>query len=378
LIYGKLVDKTLADVDYTELAEHVYGQTYSSDVARRMMYGSRKTLELVDDETIKSSNDKSMISEIDMKLIDLKIERQKFFDQRAAFNKIVRERSRQEELNEILRDAVMNGSLPTLNYCPGNIEQTEQDMFVSLNDIHYGLQVDNAWNNYDSDICADMMTEYLNKVIQINNAHKCENCIVWMNGDAISGNIHKTIQIANKEHVIDQVKGVSELIAQFLAELSKHFKHIKFISVSGNHSRLDKKEDAPVAERLDDLIEWYLDARLQHFDNIEILMDKLDPTMYVVDVRGKTYVGVHGDYDGSPSKLAALNAMVGKPIYAILSGHLHHNKIETVNGIKNIMAGAFVGIDDYCVKRRIYGNPEQFVFIADESGIVCYYDVQLT
>ena len=40
LIHGKLVDKTLMDADYSELAELIYGQQYSSDVARRMMYGS--------------------------------------------------------------------------------------------------------------------------------------------------------------------------------------------------------------------------------------------------------------------------------------------------------------------------------------------------
>ena len=34
LVYGKLVDKTLSDVDYSELSELVYGQQYSSDVAR--------------------------------------------------------------------------------------------------------------------------------------------------------------------------------------------------------------------------------------------------------------------------------------------------------------------------------------------------------
>ena len=48
LIYGKLVDKTLADNDYSELSELAYGQPYSSDVARRMMYGSCRTLQLLD------------------------------------------------------------------------------------------------------------------------------------------------------------------------------------------------------------------------------------------------------------------------------------------------------------------------------------------
>lgn len=45
LIWGKLVDKTLCDVSYSDLSELVYGQRYSPDVARRMMYGSRRTLE---------------------------------------------------------------------------------------------------------------------------------------------------------------------------------------------------------------------------------------------------------------------------------------------------------------------------------------------
>ena len=30
LVYGKLVDKTLADYDYTEIGECVYGQTYAT------------------------------------------------------------------------------------------------------------------------------------------------------------------------------------------------------------------------------------------------------------------------------------------------------------------------------------------------------------
>ena len=50
LVYGKLIDKTLADIDYTELAKLVYGQDYSSDVARRMMYGSARTLGILESE----------------------------------------------------------------------------------------------------------------------------------------------------------------------------------------------------------------------------------------------------------------------------------------------------------------------------------------
>ena len=98
---------------------------------------------------------------------------------------------------------------------------------------------------------------------------------------------------------------------------------------------------------------------------------------YVVNVRGNNYCGVHGDYDGTPSKVQALQSMVGKPIYAILSGHLHHNAIDEVQGIKTIMAGSFVGMDDYCVQKRILGKAEQLVLVCNKNGVACSYDIEL-
>lgn len=378
LVYGKLVDRTLADADYVELSEKLYGQPYSSDVARRMMYGSRKTLELLDSQQISAVEDSSVLSDIDEKIIELKKERQKFFDQRNAFNKVVRERSRQEELNEILIDAIKSGDLPRLEYKPAYIEPSSNDLLVSLNDIHYGIDVNNAWNTYNPDVCRKMMRIYLNKIIAIAELHHSDNCIVYNCGDSISGRIHLTIQIANKENVIDQVKGVSELIAEFLAELSSHFNTVTYISVPGNHSRLDSKENSPYDERMDDLIEWYLEARLQDFENITInTYDRIDATMFITNIRGKNYVGVHGDFDGSPTKIAALQAMAQKPIYAVLSGHKHHNMCDEVQGVKTVMAGSFLGIDDFCIQKRIFGKPEQMVCVCDNTGIVCHYDIDL-
>lgn len=379
LIFGKLVDKTLADIDYTELAELVYGQTYSSDVARRMMYGSRKTLELLGSECFDRIEDDDLLSSIDEKIIELRKERQKFYDQRNAFNKSIRDRSRQEELNEILTAAIASGDLPKLDYVRTEIPASTNDLLVSLNDIHYGAQHANYWGEYNSDICREMMRGYLDRILHIAETHHSENCIVWENGDAISGQIHRSIQVTNKENVIDQIKGVSELIAEFLAELSRHFNKVIFVSVAGNHSRLDPLKDAALKdERLDDLIEWYLSARLQNFDNVIIgAGDKVDTTMYLINIRGKNYCGVHGDYDATESKVQSVQTMIGKPVYAILSGHLHHNKVDEIQGVKTIMAGSFLGMDDFCIQKRIFGKPEQMVCVCDETGVVCHYDIPL-
>ena len=223
------------------------------------------------------------------------------------------------------------------------------------------------------------MCRYLDRIISIGETHSSENCIVWANGDEISGNIHQSIAVTNKENVIEQIKGVSELIAEFLAELSRHFRNVAFVSVAGNHSRIEQNKDkALVSERLDDLVEWYLGARLQNFENITIGGgEKIDNTMYLVDIRGKTYCGVHGDFDGSTSKVQSLQTMAGRPLYAVLTGHLHHNKMDEVQGVKTIMAGSFLGMDDYCVQKRIYGKAEQMVCVCDNSGIRCSYDIPL-
>ena len=379
LIFGKLVDGTLADEDYSELAPYVYGKEYSSDVARRMMYGSRRTLELLGEEAAKQITSDDILSELDAKRIEVQKERQKFFDQRNALNKVIRERSRQEELNEILSEAIRSGNLPQLDYQRTKIEPSDNDLLVSLNDIHYGANVQNYWNTYNSDICRRMMCRYLDRIISIGETHGSENCIVWANGDEISGNIHQSIAITNKENVIDQIKGVSELIAEFLAELSKHFKTVTYVSVAGNHSRIDPNKDkALISERLDDIVEWYLAARLQNFENVIVGGgEKVDHTMYLIDVRGKVYCGVHGDFDGSAGKVQALQTMAQKPLYAVLSGHLHHNKIDDVQGIKTIMAGSFLGMDDYCVQKRIYGRAEQMVCVCDSDGVRCSYPVPL-
>lgn len=379
IIYGKRVDKTLADMDYAELSKFAYGRPLSFDVARRMFQGSEETLLLLDRERSANIKSEKLLSELDEKMIELRKERQKFYDQRNAFNKLVRDRSRQEELNEILVDAINHGELPSLNYQQNYIPDSNNDLLVSLNDLHYGAVHDNHWGKYDSGICVSMMSHYLNEIIKIAETHHSENCIVWENGDVISGAIHRSIQITNKENVIEQVMGASELIAEFLAELSKHFKTVKFVSVSGNHSRIDpNKDNSLVDERLDDLVEWYLTARLQNFDNIEIgAGEKIDPTIYLINVRGKNYCGVHGDFDGSASKVQSLQTMVGTPLYAVLSGHLHHNKTDEVQGVKTIMAGSFLGMDSYCVQKRIFGKPEQMVCVCGESGVICHYDIPL-
>lgn len=360
-------------VDLTGLGIHYDSLRKAANVTP---YSGYNVMKYFKEKYAREDNSDSYLDELDQKMLEFKKERQRFFDQRNALNKVVRDLARKDENADILERAIESGMIPRLDYTPGIVEASDNDLLVSLNDLHYGACVDNYWNYYNSDVCRMLLRDYLDRIIEIAGTYHAENCYVWANGDLISGNIHKSIAVSNRENVIEQVVGVSELVSEFLAELSKHFRNVYFSSVSGNHSRLEPKEMASQHERLDDLIEWYCKARLQNFENVVFdQYRKIDDTMYLLDIRGKTYLGVHGDYDKSASNVQSLQAMAREPVYAILSGHLHHNKYDNVQGVKTVMAGSFLGMDDFCVEKRIVGSQQQLVCVCSYDGIKAFCDV---
>jgi len=135
------------------------------------------------------------------------------------------------------------------------------------------------------------------------------------------------------------------------------------------------KDDAVKGENFDDLVEWYIKARLQNFKNVHITDDKIDSTMYVINIRGKNYLNVHGDLDDSNYKIQSAIQMAGVPIEAFCSAHLHHNKTDYIQGIKTLMGGSFLGMDSYCVKHRIIGFAQQLITVITEDGVLCHYDM---
>lgn len=373
------VEQNPSDLEWSDIVE-LLGLNIHYDSLRKAAnvtpYSGYNVMKYFKNKAAEEAGGDSYLDEIESKMLEFKKERQRFFDQRNALNKVVRDIARKEENSDIFERAMTDGVIPRLEYVPGRVEPSESDLLVSLNDLHFGACVDNYWNYYNSDVCACLLRDYLDRIFEIAATHGTENCYVWANGDLISGNIHKSIAVSNRENVIQQVVGVSELLAEFLAELSKHFKNVYFASVAGNHSRLEEKDVASIHERLDDLVEWYLKARLQAFENVSFdRYRKIDDTMYLLDIRGKTYLGVHGDYDGSASKVQSLQTMAKQLVYAVLSGHLHHNKVDSVQGVKTIMAGSFLGMDDYCVGKRIYGAQQQLICVCDYNGVKAFYDI---
>lgn len=388
MIYNKNLEENLKDYkirlcknkdiygltfqDIANLINKESGENKSESVYRKWWTAYNEGYQ--DAERNSLDND-DIIKEYEEKRIEAEKAKYRFFDQRNSYNKIVREQARFEELKDIVKTYLDNMEPYSGKMYTEDID-FDNDMIVCLDDIHYGANIDNYWNKYNSDIAKYRMDKYLEEIRKIKYTNNCQNCFVFNNGDSISGQIHNQIAVTNRENLVEQIMGVSELISWFLSELSNIFDNVYYASVSGNHSRIAPKKEALKDERLDNLIPWYVKSRVSNIDNIFVIDNDIDSTFNVVNIRGLNYLNIHGDYDNF-SNVHKVIAMSRKPIYCVHMGHLHHNKTETIGEYKVIQSGSFQGVDEFCIEKRILGRAEQLVCVCNKDGIVCTYDVGL-
>lgn len=310
----------------------------------------------------------------------LEREKVKVRDERRAWNKQNYNEARIDDFLEQMADSLRtSGAVQFASECSDRALTSDNDMIVLLSDLHIGATFENIFGIYNTDITKERMDKLLSNVLELQKMHNSEDCYVLSLGDQISGIIHKTIQVTNRENVVEQVKIATELISSFCYELTKVFNKVYFISASGNHSRLTTvKENAMHDDRLDDIVSWCVGLKLSHISNF-IMWNGIDTSMSVFNVRGKTYVAVHGDYDDfSKSGIHKLISMIRVFPEACFMGHLHTIAVDEVNEVKMIRGGSLAGSgDSFTVEKRLSGKASQLVAIADDSGLTAYYPVYL-
>ena len=353
---------------------------YYDESAYRKKYQAAKKFY---DEIFSQQGDEDFKKEQEELLREIKKEKIKLRDERTESNRGIRIEARVEDKLDYLEDIISKQG--KIDYKPLKPEErkaiqikSDNDLVIMLSDLHIGQTFASAWGHYDLEVAKDRMQQYLHKIIEIKDRHNSENCFVTLQGDMISNSIHKSIAITNRENVIEQVIEASEMVTSFLAELSRYFNNVTVASVVGNHSRIDKKEDALKDERLDTIIEWYAKSKLEDFENIEFV-DAFDNTFTSFVVRDKVYFVVHGDYDQmNQSGLAKLSMMAGFFPYCVLFGHKHFPATTEINGIKLVQSGSLPGSgDDHTIELRLSGKPSQTVLVCTDKGIECNYTVEL-
>ena len=383
LIYGKLVDKTLADADYSELAKLAYGQEYSSDVARRMFYGSKKTLELMDKARIEKRKETNISDEIDAKLIELRKERQKFYDQRREFQKIVAKDGRFDHLRDIIADAAhrLGDEIGTMYQqdIPEYIDSKNEAVII-FSDWHYGMTASNVFNTYNTDICKERVRRTVIKMKDRIILHQCRALHIVVLGDLFHGAIHTSARVASEELVCEQLMHVSEILAQAIYELSRYTCYTKVYMTFGNHSRtVQSKNDSIHSDNMEKIINWWLIERFKNNDTIEI-MPVPENEFLLFTVCDHTFVASHGDLDTvrtSPRMLSVLfQKTFGCNVEYILLGDKHHRESFDEIGVTAMLCGSLCGTDDYANDKRLYSTPSQLLLIVNSGcGVDAEYRI---
>lgn len=363
------VANIINDLTGNDFGESTYRKKYTS--FQKMLNANQN--KFVDTE--------AQLRELDIQKRELERAKIQFRDERNAWQRQNYIDARVEQKLDYLEDELK--SQGKVNFELFDIQNepidSNNDLLVILSDLHIGQCFDSHFGKYNSSIAKQRLNEYLQKIIRIKDIHNSEKCFVSLQGDLLSGSIHKVLAVTNRENVIEQIKLASELISSFCYELTKYFSHVELSNVSGNHSRIDRKEDALHDERLDDLIAWNVGCTLNHIPNFSINSNNIDNGICEINIRNKKYISVHGDYDPyNKQGVSNLVMFLGYCPYAILYGHLHTCAIDEVNGIKMIRGGSLAGSgDSYTIEKRLSGKPSQMVCVCTDCGVECYYPIHL-
>ena len=364
------------DLDWIEIVE-LLELDCSGDHLRKTAYGIKECYDYFSNKT------KEMIAKEEYeKLIEqelkLKKEKVKLNDLKTQLNKQIRELARRENLSEILEE-----KLEELNMKPRVINDeykqrvtSNRDMVCLISDIHYGIKTTNALSPYDSDICKQKMNYLIDKTIAFSLENDVDKLYLMILGDEISGLIHNTTRLEQREDVVSQVIEVSELLYESIVKLAKNLPFVVVGLAQGNHSRvMADKKDSLEQENFTRLIKEFLKLRLANISNVLLLENKFDESIIELNIRGYNVIGLHGQNDRL-NNLSRLIEMFDKKIDYICLGHYHQSKEFENNKTEVIVNGCFSG-DDYSKRLRLYNKPIQKLLLFDNTGKIATYNINL-
>lgn len=376
-------DSGLSDMSWNDVADIINRELGMDDMpyseaAFRKPYQQAKRF--YDAGVFDNVSDDEYLSEIRIQRQELEKERVRMRDERNELKRMLREEARKESFMEQIRRAISECDVKPLEHDEGKtfdgVTNGDNDLIVTLTDLHTGIQIDNFCNKFDSDVLKTRLNRYIDKIVEVQRRHGSENAFVIVS-EVISGLIHDSLRIESNQTVIEQFLTAVNYISDFLAELSRHFSCVNVFCCPGNHSRVVANKDNSIkGENLDNLVIPFLEAKLQNFDNVCCYRNEIEESVAMFNVRSNIIMASHGDKDEPSSVVQKFTMMFGvKPSIVYLS-HRHTNAMSTVYDTKVITSGCMSGSDNYCMDKRLRGKPEQVVSVITDDGLECNYDIR--
>lgn len=359
---------------WTEIAE-MFGETFGVFKDESKWRKEAKELLMFDVE-VATSNETVADNKYEDLILEYKKERIKLSDERVQNNAYIRRLSREETIKEIAIETVKEMSSKKLLDTTVRTNYTEKDnceAILQLSDWHYGIDVDTYWNVYNPNVCKQRVTKLLIETVDFCQSFGVQKLHIVNLADLICGRIHQTLRLQSRIDTITQIMEVSEILSEFITELTNNGVFIEYYDCLDNHSRLEpNKSDSLDLESLVRITPWYLKERLKDNHNVRINSNYYDEDIIDFEVLGYKVCGVHGHKDKPGRVVEGLTLMTKKNFDLILTAHLHHFNADEKNEVVVVSNGSLMGTDYYAKDLRLSSYPSQNLILVTDKSVTDY------
>lgn len=373
-LFENAKEYNLNSEDIADLLNKDYGSDYSESKWRKDYAQYVRWKDFVLSQNI----EQEILDKYEEIQIEAKKETIKKQDQNRELNKKIRNSARFEHLANKVVSAVeeLNVKQPILSQEKTDEFPTGKEGLVLFSDWHFGMEVDNRVNKFNKEIFLKRVNKLTDKTIEYGVSNRIKKLNVAGLGDQIAGLIHVSTRVQANENLIEQITFVSEVLAEILGRFANTFDEVVYYNVCGNHARtMANKSDVGIKENFENIIPWFLEARLSNFNNIAIVNEQ--DGIAETEIFDRKIVLVHGDYDNVMNSYAKLPQLLGYVPQYIVSGHIHHHFEKEFGETVAIVNGSLIGNDDYAMKGRYAAKPSQkFIVFDEKEGLECVYQIR--
>lgn len=374
-----LMKQSGVDLDWSEIAELI-GDGRSSEAFRKDSYGIRRYDKYINCIKKENLNDDEL-EQINEKVLELKKEKIKLMDLKTLVNKQSRELARWEDVIDKFKDSIEKDY--GKQHIPNEIAPhiiSGRDAILMISDIHFGIEVNNNVNVYNTDIATERLNKLIDETINRCEALPIDKLHIVILGDTISGLIHNTLRYESRIDVADQITGVSNVLIQLVNKLARspHIPFVTVTSVNGNHDRIfANKDDNLPQDSFTKLVNNNLKRDLRDNEKVVYLDNTINyDEIAILNIKDKTFVACHGDKVNKNNCKQQLENTLNIDADYILMGHWHEPCQMQIQNTKIFVNGSVVGTDSYASQKKLYTKPCQKLLFLDDYGI-CNYDIEL-
>ncbi len=233
-------------------------------------------------------------------------------------SKLSDEVSKKSLFDDEIKDAISRLEPINLQYKSSSSKNKPSvSLVLTLSDWHVGANITGeetqGFGNYNYEIAAkrlsNLVTAIVNWVTDLRQSSNIDECVILGLADYIDGLIHDEIRIYSEFGPSEQVAKAGYLLAEFVRQISSHFKTVRVHSLStDNHSRLTKK---PMMQGRAD---WSLGYLVNEFAKIalekvkNVKFEIINAIKGLVEVQNHRFLIEHGN---------DIKSQLGIPYYGI-------------------------------------------------------------